>query len=85
MGGFDVFYSKLLETAWSVPYNLGSPVNTPDDDLFLMPVKNGKYAYYSDVKKDGYGESDIYQLRIFPRKPAKIEIKGIFSLQDRGR
>ncbi len=84
MGGFDIFSSKMLDTAWSVPHNMGYPVNTPGNDLFFMPVKDGMVAYYADMKKDGYGDNDIYRLKIFPRIPTKIVIKGIFSLQDRG-
>ena len=40
MGGFDVFYTELLEDgSWnSVPVNLGYPLNTSDDDFPFSPM-----------------------------------------------
>ena len=50
---------------WSEPENLGYPLNTTDDDLHYMPINDGKIAYYSLFRKDGYGGFDIYRIE-FP-------------------
>ena len=48
MGGVDHFVSTRLDNGhWSVPVNLGYPVNTPDNDEFMAPVNRGDTAYYA--------------------------------------
>jgi outer membrane protein OmpA-like peptidoglycan-associated protein/Tol biopolymer transport system component len=72
MGGFDIFKASLLDAqkgTWSEPENLGYPINTPDDDVFFTSTKDGKRAYYSSVREDGMGYSDIYQITIPEDKP----------------
>lgn len=61
MGGFDIFVSKLGEDGeWGVPENLGYPLNTVEDDIFFVPMADGRRAYYSSAKDGGYGLKDIY-------------------------
>jgi outer membrane protein OmpA-like peptidoglycan-associated protein len=63
MGGFDIFKSTLMDAAkneWSDPENLGYPINTPDDDIFYTSTKSGDRGYYSSIREDGLGYSDIY-------------------------
>jgi tetratricopeptide (TPR) repeat protein len=64
MGGYDLFKSELQSNSlWSQPENLGYPVNTPDDNVFFMPVENGKSGYYSIYKDSGgTGKEDIYKI-----------------------
>ena len=64
MGRYDLFRSDLQSNGiWSDPANLGYPVNTPDDNLFFMPVANGKSGYYSVFKgSGGAGQEDIYRI-----------------------
>ncbi|MFO7656261.1 MAG: hypothetical protein R6W78_04275 [Bacteroidales bacterium] len=85
MGGFDIFYSTLLDNdTWSKPLNAGYPVNTTGDDLFFVPVKNGEFAYYSIFDPEsGYGLDDIYKLEIFSEKhPRKFILKGSARTSD---
>jgi hypothetical protein len=61
MGGFDIFSSKLGQDGeWSTPVTLGYPINTVDDDVFFVPMADGRRAYYSSSKDGGYGLKDIY-------------------------
>ncbi|MFP5471680.1 MAG: TolB family protein [Bacteroidia bacterium] len=63
MGGFDIFYSELKQDgSWSTPINMGYPLNTVDDDVFLITNPSGKRGYYSSAKDGGYGEKDIYEI-----------------------
>ena len=79
MGGYDIFKTSILNNgSWSVPENLGAPINTPDDDIYIVISGDGQYAYYSSLRKDGYGEKDIYRIT-FPKVPAlEIAVKCIF-------
>ncbi|MEA1888034.1 MAG: hypothetical protein U9N72_12585 [Bacteroidota bacterium] len=62
MGGFDLFKSeKIAGDNWSKPENLGYPINTSDDDVFFMPLNNGRSGYISVHREGkGYGKKDIY-------------------------
>jgi len=64
IGGYDLFKSeKQSNGLWSKPRNLGYPLNTPDDNIFFMPIGDGKSGYYSIVKgSGGYGKEDIYKI-----------------------
>lgn len=66
MGGYDIFKSTVTVKGgaeeWSDPENIGYPINTPDDDVFYVRSKDGKRAYYSSVREDGIGYTDIYMI-----------------------
>lgn len=65
MGGFDIFYSSLGEDGeWTAPVNMGYPLNTVDDDIFFVPTADGRRAYYSSRKEEGFGLKDIYVLEL---------------------
>jgi outer membrane protein OmpA-like peptidoglycan-associated protein len=62
MGNYDIFKATYnrRKNEWSEPENLGYPINTPDDDIFYITSSDGKRAYYSSVREDGLGYTDIY-------------------------
>ncbi|MFW5761501.1 MAG: hypothetical protein ACOCXH_11020, partial [Cyclobacteriaceae bacterium] len=66
MGGFDIYKSEYdsANESWSTPINLGYPINTPDDDIYFVATKDGKRGYYSSVKDDGMGYTDIYSITL---------------------
>ena len=66
MGGFDIYRVTYDSTTnlWSVPSNMGYPINTPDDDIYFVPTKDGSRAYYASVREDSYGYTDLYVLKI---------------------
>lgn len=86
MGGFDIFETSLSDDGtWSVPVNLGYPINTPGDDRFFVVEASGKKAYYASDKSGGLGEHDIYIITFLgPEKPmiASIEDNLIASIAD---
>ncbi len=69
MGGFDIFKSVYNEESkqWSVPENLGYPINSADNDLYFILSGDGRYGYYASVKEGGYGDKDIYRISMPPR------------------
>lgn len=73
MGGYDIFVSEYKYDAWTEPKNLGIPINTPDDELFMSVQMNGRDAYYAGRRKDGFGGLDIYHaILLGPEKPLLI-------------
>lgn len=74
IGGFDIFKSNLVNGEWSKPINMGIPVNSPDDDLFLVIDKDEKNGFFSSSRNGGLGGLDIYSIA-----PVKQEIKHIIN------
>jgi outer membrane protein OmpA-like peptidoglycan-associated protein len=66
MGGHDIFKATFDpdKNDWSELENLGYPINTPDDDVFFITSSDSKRAYYSSVRDDGMGYTDIYVITI---------------------
>ncbi len=66
MGGYDIYRVEYDSASqiWSSPTNMGYPINTPDDDIYFTPSKDGKRAYYASVKEDGLGYTDLYMLKV---------------------
>ncbi len=62
MGGFDIFKVQLEDGNWSLPANLGYPINTTADDEFFTPMKDGHAAYWSSNRPGGQGGWDIYSV-----------------------
>ena len=62
MGGYDVFRSSWTDGRWSKPENLGWPINSPDDDLFMVLVGDGSKGYFSSFRPGGEGEDDLYEV-----------------------
>lgn len=76
MGGFDIYKTTLAngkKNEWSEPENLGYPINTPDNDIFYVGSQDSERGYYSSVRDDGMGYSDIYVVTTEPDKFASEE------------
>ena len=65
-GGHDLFMSIFGNEAWSAPKNLGPPLNTPGDDLYLVFLADGRTAYMSSERSGGMGEKDLYDVKLTP-------------------
>ena len=78
-GASDLFFTKKqADTGWTVPVNLGYPVNTIDDEGSLIVAADGKTAYYASEGKDRLGAMDLYsfELREDIRPPKTLWVKG---------
>jgi outer membrane protein OmpA-like peptidoglycan-associated protein len=80
MGGHDIFRSELntQNNEWGEPINLGYPINTPDEDIYFVSSVDGIRAYYSSVREDGMGYTDIYVITV-PEGLQNIESTPIAS------
>lgn len=78
MGGFDIFYTEQQDDgSWSLPKNLGYPLNGADDDIFFITTADGRRGYFSSDQIGGYGEKDIY----FADLPSEMESEGLTVLK----
>lgn len=62
MGGYDIFKSTFVDNAWTKPVNLGSPINSANDDVFFVVTGSGNKGYFSSSKPGGYGDKDLYKI-----------------------
>ncbi len=71
LGDYDIFKSELKEGKWSKPVNLGYPINTPKlENHFFLSVDK-KRGYFSSVRHEGVGNSDICEVTFFDPPPKK--------------
>jgi len=56
---FDVWKVKRAGNGWSVPENVGAPVNTEADEFYPSITKSGN-LYYTAAYAGGVGKEDIY-------------------------
>jgi tetratricopeptide (TPR) repeat protein len=84
IGGYDIFYSTLQSNGqWTLPLNIGYPINTTDEDVFFNPINDGYQAYYSLIDSSGFGGSDIYTVEIFSKDhPRKFFVRGMVQVKD---
>ncbi|MDQ3048645.1 MAG: hypothetical protein M3R27_13940, partial [Bacteroidota bacterium] len=71
MGGFDIFTSIVDDENgnWSIPVNYGYPVNTTDDDVFMVTTPDGRRSFFTSDKEGGFGEKDIYMITFPEHEP----------------
>ncbi len=83
MGGYDVFRSDYdtLTKEWSIPSNVGHPINTPGDDIyFYYSDRNAWTGYFSSYRSGGYGEKDLYKVTFVPN----VFIHGVVTEKESG-
>lgn len=83
MGFMDIFQTQKDSLGnWSLPQNLGYPINTVADDIFYFVTPFGK-GYYSSALKEGYGSYDIYE--VYPGIVGKTFpialVSGVFTVE----
>ncbi|MFN9289468.1 MAG: hypothetical protein ACK6EB_15455, partial [Planctomyces sp.] len=77
-GGFDVFktvYSPMNKT-WKKPVNMGSPVNSPDDDYSFVASQDEKTAYFSTQRGSVPGTLTVHRIPYAVMDGLPIAVKG---------
>lgn len=62
IGGYDIFISYNENGKWTAPVNLGYPINSPSNDIYISLTADGKHAYIDSDRPGGIGEKDIYKV-----------------------
>jgi outer membrane protein OmpA-like peptidoglycan-associated protein len=78
MGGFDSYRSVIQnDGSYSQPVNLGYPINSTDDNMFVYPVEdNKKFLYAGDINEESK-KASIKEIEIVPFLLVKnIVLKG---------
>ncbi len=84
-GGFDIFYSEKLpartidsvqsgrENGWTLPENVGSPINDHEDQFSLFITADGKKGYYSheEMTASGIPMGRLYEVQIPEQQQVK--------------
>lgn len=71
LGGLDLFSSVVHDTVFDKVVNLGSPLNTADDDFSLIVDSLGTTGYFASNRIGGTGDDDIYRVDFL--SPKRIE------------
>jgi outer membrane protein OmpA-like peptidoglycan-associated protein len=67
MGGYDIFKASLnTKGVFSMPENLGYPINSVSDDLYFSLSADAKNGYFSSEKSTGFGGQDLYTIKMPP-------------------
>lgn len=81
LGNKDIFISRLgNDLNWSLPENLGFPINSFSDEGGLTINASGSTAYYSSDNYQGFGGRDLYSFSIIPQN-----IKPIYTNYVKGK
>jgi len=66
MGDLDIYKSayNAEKGTWERPINMGYPVNSVENDIYIVLTRDEDFAYISSVRKEGIGEQDIYKIDI---------------------
>jgi outer membrane protein OmpA-like peptidoglycan-associated protein/tetratricopeptide (TPR) repeat protein len=81
-GGYDIFYCDTDTAGWTVPRNLGPPINDNGEQFSLFITADGKKGYYSheEVLQSGQSRSKIYEVFIPPANQVRFRsnyVKGV--------
>ncbi len=83
MGGYDIYASSGSNTRWTTPENLGYPVNTTEDDLFFVPVKDAILAYKTQFKETPETGRAIYEYEFYSdAHPRTVTVEGRIRTPD---
>jgi outer membrane protein OmpA-like peptidoglycan-associated protein/tetratricopeptide (TPR) repeat protein len=70
MGGFDLFTSKMNESHWSKPENMGHPVNSSRDDIYFFAPEERDLLKNAIIGSDRGSECclETYTVNKLPKK-----------------
>ena len=64
MGSYDIFKTEFVNGEWSVPINLGYPINTVNEESTFSLTKDNKSLMIAAEYDDSFGERDIYKIDV---------------------
>lgn len=64
MGSYDLFKSEFVNGQWSLPVNLGYPINTVNEESTFSLTRDNKTLIIAAEYEDSFGERDIYAVDV---------------------
>ena len=61
-GGYDIYTVNKNENAWSLPVNMGKPLNDYQDQYSFIVANDGAIAYYS--REESKNRSRLYKIQL---------------------
>ncbi len=72
LGGYDLYYTtEKAAFEFTLPENLGAPLNSTADDHSILLLEDGTFGYFSSNRTGGAGKDDIYS---FVRTGIPVEV-----------
>jgi len=62
LGGWDIYVSNWVSENWTTPRNIGSPLNTPGNEV--TPFYDGNNLYFSSDWHSGLGGLDVFRAEL---------------------
>ena len=77
VGGLDIYKSSLNieDSAYSVPKNLGKPINSSKDDAYFVLESLQSKGYFSSDREDCPG-GNCYDIYAFDNEPILLDVDG---------
>jgi Tol biopolymer transport system component len=60
MGSADIYRSRLVDGQYTMPENLGAPINTAVAEMDPFVAPDERYLVFHSRAEGGYGENDLY-------------------------
>ncbi|MBK9399814.1 MAG: PD40 domain-containing protein [Bacteroidetes bacterium] len=79
LGGLDIFFTRDNGLRYTVPVNVGYPLNTYDDDFSMVYDMKNKIGYLSSNRANRGFDDDLYTF-----KKKSIRVKGIVVRKEDG-
>ncbi len=82
MGGYDIFKTQCIDpdmNGWSLPENMGYPLNTVNDDIYFCLSEDGTTGYFSSERTGGLGAQDIYQVNFPSSQIEYVAVLGVVT------
>lgn len=83
IGEYDIFRSRLSDTTWSSPVNMGYPINTTSDDIYFTMTSRYNRGYYSSGRLEGKGDMDLYRITFSDERDPIAELVGFVKKGDK--
>ncbi len=73
-GGFDIYKSeKDANGNWQEPINLGSPINSPTQQMSYFPVSDTQTAFLTSENEQSKGQLDIYKITFLGEEKSTLQ------------
>lgn len=61
---FDIWVTQRTANGWSIPTNLGAPINTEVNEFYVSVTHDESIVYSGNYEGKGFGYGDIYKARL---------------------